>query len=188
MGESNCAEATSDKQDDTTVRGIRAVWLSGGITTGLTEEVLKALWDLIEADKEKPIALFINSDGGTVVEATALYDFILASETPIDTYALGEIKSAAVLVFVAGRRRYTYPNTLFMLHKAIGSPPERNFPEVLRYAEEMSKWDGRYAGLVAQRIKLDSTAIRAAMEATTFFGAEEALEWGVCDEIVGKNE
>lgn len=175
------------EEKSTTVEGIRAVWLNGTLDTGQTDAILRALVGLMEADKEQPIMLFINSDGGMSTEAAALHDFILASETPIDTYALGEVKSAALLVLIAGRRRYTYPNTRFLLHKGIGSPAERNFPEVLRQAEEMAEWDGRYAGLIAQRIGLDKEGVLAAMEATTLFGAEEALEWGVCDEVIGKD-
>lgn len=62
-----------------------------------------------------PITLCINSFGGSVREALRLYDLI--STMNVDTIATGSVMSAAVIIFLAGKKRYSTPRSTFMIHQ-----------------------------------------------------------------------
>lgn len=67
--------------------------------------------------KRKPIVLYINSPGGDVFEGFALVDTILASETPIYTVNMGMWASMAFYIGIAGHKRFTLPNAIFLMHQ-----------------------------------------------------------------------
>ena len=59
-------------------------------------------------DAREPINLYINSIGGDVIAAFTLISVMESSVTPINTHAVGEVLSAALLIFIVGDRRIAY--------------------------------------------------------------------------------
>lgn len=100
---------------------VRTVYLSGEITHETLESCIREI-QLIQAEKKstKPIKLFINTPGGCPYSSLALYDFISTCKTPIHTYAMGMCMSGGTLVWLAGKKKYTYLNTTFMFHTIAG--------------------------------------------------------------------
>lgn len=104
----------------------RTVFLSGNITSESAGEVINYLLSLIQCDdieddkqkeyKRKDIKLYIKSDGGNVTDTFGIIDLIESSKTPINTYAIGSIASATVLLFMSGKKRYIYKNTQVIIH------------------------------------------------------------------------
>lgn len=80
--------------------------------------IIRALRRMIDADKSRPIDIYINSYGGSVYDGLALYDFIRAcSYTTIRTHAFGKIMSIAAIIYLAGDERYSSPHATFMCHE-----------------------------------------------------------------------
>jgi len=71
---------------------------------------------LLDSLNHNPIELYINSPGGSVDDGFALIDLIRSVKSPIYTIAQGTVASMATLVFIAGRKRYSYSNSVLMLH------------------------------------------------------------------------
>lgn len=65
----------------------------------------------------KPIKLFINSFGGGIYSGLGLYSVIKSSKTPVHTYLIGAGMSAAFIIYLAGKKRFAYPYSYFMLHQ-----------------------------------------------------------------------
>lgn len=95
----------------------RNVYLFGDINNERAERFIAQLHTLFE-ENLNPIRIFMNSSGGSVTDALAIYDILQTAPCEISTVALGKIHSAALTVFLATprERRFSYPNTEFMSH------------------------------------------------------------------------
>ena len=67
-------------------------------------------------EDRKPIILYINSAGGSVVDGYGLIDIILESNTPVYTVNQALCASMGFLIFLAGEKRYSLPRSEFLMH------------------------------------------------------------------------
>ena len=82
------------------------------------DSIIKSILEVNESNKtSSPIKLYINSYGGDVYQFFGLIDVILASKTPVYTYTLGAAMSCALLVALAGHKRFAYKHSTFMYHQ-----------------------------------------------------------------------
>lgn len=70
----------------------------------------------ISIEERKPIIVYINSPGGSLVEGYSIIDIIEASKTPVYTVNIGECCSMGLLIFIAGKERYSFRHGEFLLH------------------------------------------------------------------------
>lgn len=70
----------------------------------------------IPIEDRTPIKIYINSGGGLLTAAWSLIDAMLLSKTPVITYGIGCIYSAASMIFIAGHKRYCLPHASYMIH------------------------------------------------------------------------
>ena len=96
---------------------MRRVYLFGDICNERAEKFIAQLHELFDEGGD-PITIFINSSGGSVTDALAIYDVLQHAPCEIYTVGLGKVHSAAVTVLLSAPRenRATYPNTEFMSH------------------------------------------------------------------------
>ena len=96
---------------------MRRVYLFGDICNERAEKFIANLHELFDENKD-PITIFINSCGGSVTDALAIYDVLQSAPCDIYTVGLGKVHSAAVTVLLAPPKanRSTYPNTELMSH------------------------------------------------------------------------
>jgi len=110
----------------------RTIIIKGTIDDRLIEGAVMQIikWneedDLIESDskgydrKECPIKIYIHSIGGIVTSSLALISAMATSKTPVYTYALGIVASAAFMIFVVGHKRFIQPYSILMYHDMTG--------------------------------------------------------------------
>tara|TARA_Y100000310_G_scaffold333156_1_gene410116 strand:+ start:4143 stop:4712 length:570 start_codon:yes stop_codon:yes gene_type:complete len=67
-------------------------------------------------NSKEPLHVLIDTDGGSLKTALSIYDILKSFNGPIYTYALSEVSSAGVLIYLAGERRYAFPHSQFMTH------------------------------------------------------------------------
>jgi ATP-dependent Clp protease protease subunit len=96
---------------------MRKVYLFGEINNERAEKFIAQLHDLFEEGAE-PITVFINSCGGSVTDALAIYDVLQNAPCEFYTVGLGKVHSSAITVLLSAPRanRASYPNTEFMSH------------------------------------------------------------------------
>jgi ATP-dependent Clp protease, protease subunit len=166
---------------------MRKVYLFGEINNERAEKFIAQLHELFEASGE-PVAIYINSCGGSVTDALAIYDVLRAAPCAVHIIGLGKVHSSAITILLAAdkERRASYPNTEFMSHdiswKSDGPRAflkdrvdqlERTVRQLLRvYTRDTSLTDEQ----ARQMFFTDM--------ADHYFSAEEALEMGFIWEIV----
>lgn len=165
----------------------RRIFLHGEIEEDRISLVIKSIYYLDSQNQQKPIELFISSNGGCLYEMLALYDVLNTTTCPIHTVAVGKCMSAAPLLVAAGTRgnRYSMPNTQWMIHDfSLSIPPDKllSIKSDIKSTDEIKS---RWASLMETHTKVSAKKwiVMCNRSADTYFNAEEALEWGVVDHL-----
>lgn len=141
----------------------------------------------LKPEERKAITLYINTDGGLLYSANSLISLVENSITPVHTVNLGRCFSAGFLLFIAGKKRYTLDSGIFLLHE--GQNGDINVTG--KYFDRASF----EKNVVEKKVKdyvLEKTAITPKMydknyRTEWYMSAEKAMEFGVCEYIVGEN-
>lgn len=91
------------------------ILITEAITNATVTHVLKEI--LAKKDDKKVITLYINSPGGDVDAGYAIYDILRLSGRKIITYAVSEVFSCAIILYLAGDERYASNYSNFMVHE-----------------------------------------------------------------------
>lgn len=160
---------------------MRKIYLFGEINNERAEKFIAQLHELFEQSSE-PVTIYINSCGGSVTDALAIYDVLRAAPCAIHIIGLGKVHSSAITILLAADRenRASYPNTEFMSHdiswKSDGPRAflkdrvdqlERTVTQLLRIYTR----DTRLSNEQAQRMFFTDMADH-------YFNAEDALAMG----------
>jgi len=96
---------------------MREVYLIGMIGTENINKTIEEIRKLYEEDPQEEITLLIGSGGGTIGPALTFYEWVKLKSIPLVTVAIGEVSSAAVIIFLAGQKRKATSHSFFLLHK-----------------------------------------------------------------------
>jgi len=168
----------------------RRVFLHGGVDEDTIGRAIRGLY-LLADDSRAPIELYVSSYGGEVDEAFALHDVTRTIQAPVHTVALGKCMSAAPILVACGEpgNRYVSENCVFMLHDcsldADGSPAM-----IMAHAEAARESMKRMAQLLGKYTKKPTAhwSRMFAGKADRFFTAEQAVAWGLVDQVWSEKE
>ena len=164
----------------------RRVFLHGDVDEGTIGLAIRGMYALSDLD-ESAIELYVSSYGGDLDEAFALHDVTRTIGVPVHTVALGKCMSAAPLLVACGKKgeRYGTENCSFMLHDAILYPSPDSAANLTAHAKVTESMVRRYAELLERYTVKDARHWRRIFASKTdrFFGAEQALDWGLIDTI-----
>lgn len=140
---------------------------------------------LAAEDNSSEIAMYINSPGGSVSDGLALYDVMRALPCPVRTVCLGTAASMAALLFASGSRRDILPHARVMIHDPLitgnlaGSALKLDAVarDIMRTRETMAKILSQHTGRTLEEIYAKTAT-------DSFFDAEEAVAWGLADNII----
>jgi ATP-dependent Clp protease protease subunit len=140
----------------------------------------------VSKKKRKELLLMICSEGGDMSAAFALIDVMRSSNIFIKTVGLGQIASAGLLIFLAGSpgRRTLTPNTSIMSHQyAWGNDGKHH--ELLATMKEFDLTQKRMVAHYAECTKLSEEDIKQYLlpPHDVYLSADEALKYGICDNI-----
>ncbi len=182
---------------ETTARGERAydiyslllkqriIFVGTPITDQIANLVVAQLLYLASEDPEKPISMYINCPGGMVYHGLAIYDTMQQVQPPVATYAVGVTASMGTVLLAAGTKGYRYalPHATMHMHPAGGSTQgyapdvEIQYKELKRVEDLLHRLLSRHTGQTVEQIEADFDRDR-------FMTAEEAVEYGLVDEIL----
>lgn len=158
----------------------------GDIDATSVDYAIKGLYLMETESSTKPCEMFISSYGGNVYDSLALYDIMNTLSCPIHTFAYGKCMSAAPLLLAAGTpgQRWVAPHVAFM-HHDWADEIEGKGSELEAAVKHNEKTGQIWTKLLAQHTKKDFKwwHTRSKKPADFYFGSEEALEWGVADQI-----
>ena len=176
----------------------RNIYINGDITEDVAKEVIRQIIEINDYDeeqriediyyKDKPINLFLTTNGGDTDEAFAIYDIIKHTRTQVDIYAIGRCYSAGFIILLAGNIKLAYPNTSFMLHELSYDPQDNCLTTQEYYTQEFRKTQEKINRIVSQNTNISQEKLKEYFEKGKdwFMSAEEALDLGVIDKIIDK--
>lgn len=163
----------------------RRVWLVGEITEASGYNAIKGLY-LLDTIADKPVELFINSPGGDVVEALAVYDIVQTLRCPVWTFAFGKCESAAPLLLAMGEpgHRWVADNVELMVHN-YSSEMDGKGSDLRAFVQQSEAVFDRYLELLAKHAKKNLPFWRGLVRKThdAYFDSEQAIEWGLADSV-----
>ncbi|MBJ3783969.1 ATP-dependent Clp protease proteolytic subunit [Devosia sediminis] len=162
----------------------RIIFLNGQIEDGMASLVSAQLLFLEAENPRKPIYLYINSPGGVVTSALAMYDTMQFIRAPVGTLCMGMAASAATLILAAGEAgmRASLPNVSIMLHQPSGGY-QGQVTDIMIHAEESLRLKRRTNEIYARHCGRTYEEVEAALERDRYMAPEEAKAWGLVDHI-----
>ncbi len=163
----------------------------GDITegVGIAVDTVIRFWNKYDEDHNipttdrKPIRIYIDSPGGSLTDTLTVIDAIKLSKTPVYTICVGCAYSGGFFIFISGHKRYCYPNSTFLYHE--GSTANggdagkfRNFAEFYDKQLEVLKQ------ITVSNTNIDEELYEKHRRDDWWMLASEALDLGVCDEIL----
>lgn len=163
----------------------RIILVFNEINDDLACSIVAQLLFLEAQDPEKDITMYINSPGGSVSAGLAIYDTMQSIRPDVSTVCVGAACSMAAVLLSSGNKgkRYALPNSVVMLHQVIGSIGGQT-SDILIASDFTNRTKNRLNALLAESTGRDIAVVRADTERDNWMYAEEALEYGVVDEIV----
>jgi ATP-dependent Clp protease protease subunit len=163
----------------------RIIFLGTEVNDAVANTIVAQLLFLQAEDPKKDIFLYINSPGGSVYDAMAIYDTMRYVTCDIQTVGIGMQASAAAFLLCSGAKgkRFLLPNSTVMIHQPSSgtrgkvTDMEIDLRETLRLKRRLNEIMAENTGQKLERITED-------MERDKWLSAEEALEYGLVDKVV----
>jgi ATP-dependent Clp protease, protease subunit len=165
----------------------RVVFLVGEINHVSATRVIMQMLYLQSVKRDQDINLYINSPGGVVDDTLAMYDIMRFLTCDIATYCIGRAESGGAIVFMAGTKgkRYILPNAKVMIHQPFGGVYGQA-ADIEIQAEEILKTKDTLVNVMAKCTGQTPEKVREDSERDRFFDAQQAVKYGICDEVIGE--
>lgn len=161
---------------------LRRLYLREDVTEESVNRLISQIDILQTIDPQKPIELYIASDGGSVAAGLKLCDRMRLSPCPIHTICESEAFSMAAIIFIAGDKRTILPNAGIMIHQVSGGASGKT-SNMKVDMEGIEKLEFRMFQIASQKTGLSMNNIARLASADTVYSAEEAIELGFADKI-----
>lgn len=163
----------------------RVIFLAEPIDDAVANTVIAQLLFLDAENNKEDIKLYINSPGGNVTSAMALYDTMQHVKADVSTICIGQAASAAAVLLACGAKgkRFSLPNARVLIHQVMGGVEgqqkdvEIQAREMLRIKNQINKILADHTGQPMGKIEKDT-------DRDYFMTAEEAKKYGIIDKII----
>ena len=162
----------------------RIIFLGGEINDDVANTVVAQMLFLEMEDPDADICLYINSPGGSVTAGMAIYDTMQYIKPQVRTVCIGMAASMGAFLLMAGQKGKpcALPNSEVMIHQPLGGA-QGQATDVQIQAEWLLKTKEKMIRMKAEMTGQDIERIRRDVERDHFMSAQEALEYGIIDEI-----
>ncbi len=163
----------------------RIIFLVGEINHASASRVMMQMLYLENQRKNQEINFYINCPGGVVDDTLALYDTMRFLSSPIATYCIGRAYSGGSVLLTAGTkgRRFILPHAKVMIHQPYGGITGQA-EDIRLQAEQIIKTKQTLIDLLSKHTGQDKDRIREDSERDMYFDAEEAVKYGLVDEML----
>ena len=167
----------------------RVIFVVGQIDDHIANLVVAQVLFLESENSDKDIAIYINSPGGSVTAGMAIYDTMQFTRPDISTLCVGQAASMGAMLLAGGckGKRYTLPHSRVMIHQPLGGF-QGQATDIDIHAKELLKTREQLNTLLSKHTGRDVETIRSDTERDHFMSAEEALAYGLVDEILFRRD
>ena len=164
----------------------RIVFLGMGIDDTVANTIIAQLLFLEHKDGKKDITLYVNSPGGNVTSALAIYDTIQYVRPDVSTVCVGTAASAAAIILASGtkNKRFSLPNSKIMIHQPIVSGMEGQATDIEIHARELLRTKKQINEILAKHTGQKVDKVNLDAERDFFMTAKEAKDYGLIDAII----
>lgn len=170
----------------------RIVFLGGPIYDEVANLIIAQLLFLEKEDQTKDIEFYINSPGGSITAGMAIYDTMQFIKPDVATICLGMAASMGSLLLSAGKKgkRYMLPYSEVLIHQPLigGGGLEGQATDIEIHARHLIRTKERLTQLLAQHTGQPIEVIQKDTERDNYMNAEEALAYGLVDEILYRDK
>jgi len=181
----------NERQVDITSRLIRdrLILCCGKVDDELAESVVAQLLYLEAEDKDKPITMIVSGPGGSVTAGLQIIDTMNMISCPVSTIVSGEVASMDAMIALSGTKgmRKIMPHARYMLH-SVSSGMQANVHDMKITLEEVSRLQDMLMQMIANATNKDINQVKKDCERDFWMSAEEAIDYGVTDEIVKNHQ
>ena len=165
----------------------RIVFLGTAIDDVVANLIIAQLLFLESEDPTKEIYVYVNSPGGLITSGLAIYDTMQYVKPPVATICIGQAASMGAVLLSGGEKgkRMALPHARVLIHQPLGGAQGQatdidiQAREILRMREEINTIFTKHTGQDMEKIRQDT-------ERDFFMTAEQALKYGIIDQIVEK--
>ena len=163
----------------------RIIFLGGEVTDDEANLIVAQMLFLEADDPDKDISLYINSPGGSITAGMAIYDTMQYIRCDVSTICIGMAASMGAFLLAAGAKgkRRALPNGEILIHQPLGGA-RGQATEVAIHAEQLIKTREKMNKILAERTGQTVEQIALDTDRDHYMTAEEALKYGLIDEII----
>ena len=166
----------------------RIIFLSEDVNHASASLVVAQLLFLESEDPDKEIYLYINSPGGSITDGMAIVDTMNYIKCPVSTICVGMAASMGAVLLASGEKgkRYALPNAEILIHQPLigGGGLSGQTTEIKIHADHMVRTREKLNKLLSERTGQDIATIERDTERDNYLTAEQALNYGLIDEIL----
>lgn len=177
----------------------RIVFLNGPVDDHSANLIVAQMLHLEAEDSSRDINFYINSPGGLVTAGLSIYDVMQFIKPDVATFVMGQACSMGSFLAQAGAagKRYVLPESRTMIHRVSSGTPgtsgsvhvqDLQFEDAKRSFEESQRLNKRLTELYVKHNTKGKTydEMFATMKFDTFLSADEAVEFGLADQVIEK--
>lgn len=163
----------------------RIIFIGSPIDDHVANAVIAQLLFLDAQNPKDDIKMYINSPGGVVTSALAIYDTMQYVKANVQTICVGLAASGAALLLAAGEKgkRFSLPNSEVMIHQVMGGAQGQatdvdiHARHILKTKDRLNKIMAKHTGQKLDKVEKDT-------DRDYFMSAEDALGYGIVDKII----
>ncbi|KJK55468.1 MULTISPECIES: ATP-dependent Clp protease proteolytic subunit [Actinomycetes] len=164
----------------------RIIFLGSQVDDVSANDIMAQLLCLESMDPDREIQMYINSPGGSFTALTAIYDTMQYVKPDITTVCMGQAASAAAVLLAAGTpgKRMALPNARILIHQPYTETGRGQVSDLEIQAKEIFRMREQLEEMLAKHSNKDIAQVRDDIERDKILTAEEALEYGLIDQII----
>lgn len=167
----------------------RIVFIGTAIDDHMANSIIAQLLFLAAEEPDKEIYLYINSPGGSTSAGFAIYDTMQYIKPQVHTICTGLAASFGAILLLAGAKgkRFALPNSEIMIHQPHGGAQGQasdiaiSAKRILLIREKLNRITVERTGQPLEKVEKD-------MDRDYFMSAQEALEYGIIDQVIESSE
>lgn len=167
----------------------RIIFLGTPINAQVANVIVAQLLYLDREDPDRDINMYINSPGGVIYDGLAIFDTMQMLRADVSTICVGAAASMGTILLAAGQKgkRYALPNSTIHMHQPLGGA-QGQASDIEIHAREILRLQDTLRGILVDTTGQPYDTIARDTDRDRFMTADQAVEYGLIDEVLKKPE
>ncbi|MCX8250655.1 MAG: ATP-dependent Clp protease proteolytic subunit [Dehalococcoidia bacterium] len=167
----------------------RIIFLGTPINAQVANVIVAQLLYLDREDPDRDINMYINSPGGVIYDGLAIFDTMQMLRADVSTICVGAAASMGTILLAAGQKgkRYALPNSTIHMHQPLGGA-QGQASDIEIHAREILRLQDTLRGILVDTTDQPYDTIARDTDRDRFMTADQAVEYGLIDEVLKKPE